>query len=194
MGIGHLYNNYLSNISSYGNLSRGTGKIIVENSCFYKVNDPIKISDTAILYDKNNHIEACTGSQSGNASRAPYDISSYYEYDLDPTDQIIEIVEANVGPQQAVSDQYESIINSKVDIKEKTIDYYVDQQAKTLNIVSSEALKIQFTLYSLYGKILKANKIDAFNAQVSLNALKAGAYIVQFELPNHIESGKIYIK
>ena len=50
MGIGHLYNNYLSNISSYGNLSRGKARVVVENSHFYKANDPLKISDTAVLF------------------------------------------------------------------------------------------------------------------------------------------------
>lgn len=197
MGIGHLYNNYLSNIASYGNLSRGDAQIIVQNSHFYKANDPLKISDDAVLYAVNNTFENCSGSKTGNLTSMPYDPLDFYPYTLNPVDTVKAIVTAEAGPQQYVSDQY-SIPNAIGDVvqeNENAISYVLNQQSKTLSIQSKTAQSVNLNIYSLDGKLVQTNKVSALaSAQIMLDTQKKGVYLLQFVTPNKIETGKILLQ
>ncbi|HEX6685919.1 MAG TPA: RICIN domain-containing protein, partial [Candidatus Limnocylindrales bacterium] len=42
----HMYNNYLQNVTGYGNLVRGSTKAVVENSYFQSVTDPYYVQDS----------------------------------------------------------------------------------------------------------------------------------------------------
>lgn len=53
-GTGHLYNNWLQNIASYGNYARGRAKVVVENSVFDKANNPLQCDATAELVSRGN--------------------------------------------------------------------------------------------------------------------------------------------
>lgn len=103
-GKGHLYNNYLSGNSSYGNLARGNARVIVQNSRFDNVNDPLAISDNALLYSSGNSFNGCTGSQSGNTSSMPW--TPGYSYTLDNPSHLRVALQEGTGPQSYVSDQY----------------------------------------------------------------------------------------
>ena len=56
----HLYNNYLQNITSYGNYARGATKMVLENSYFDTVNDPYYY-DTGTLVATGNVYRSTTG-------------------------------------------------------------------------------------------------------------------------------------
>lgn len=196
MGIGHLYNNYLSNIASYGNQSRGKARVIVQNSSFYKAKDPISISGTdATLYASNNIFNACTGSQTGNLSSMPFDPADSYTYTLDPVEQVEGIVTAEAGPQQEVSDQYMVTSSNEklVSNNGKTITYFVNQGNKTLTIKSETAQNAKVKIFSYDGRIVRSMALNSSNEQFSLDELKQGVYILQFEMPNKIETGKIIL-
>lgn len=106
MGIGHLYNNYVSDVTSYGNLARGKARVIIENSFFENSNDPVKISDEAKLYVSGLEFSECHGSTSGNVTTPPYDLESYYSYSLDSTDQVKNLVTAYAGPIEGMGEWY----------------------------------------------------------------------------------------
>ena len=99
----HLYNNYLQNVSSYGNLSRGSTKMVLENSYFDHVNNPWNIDDTTKgqLKQSGSICDSCTGKQvTGGAAFTP---GSFYPYTLDPAADVPAIVRAYSGPQASIS-------------------------------------------------------------------------------------------
>jgi pectate lyase len=95
----HLYNNYLQNITSYGNLSRGSTKLVLENSYFDNVNNPWNIDDTSLgqLKQSGSIAVNCTGKQvTGGSAFTP---SSFYAYTLDKAADVPTIVKTYAGPQ-----------------------------------------------------------------------------------------------
>ena len=109
-GIGHLYNNYLSNITSYGNFARGSAINVIQNSRFYSVNNPLQYDPEAILYSSGNQFEKCTGTKTGNTSTMPFDPADYYTYTLDETSEVEDMVVSGSGPQWFVGNQYITLL------------------------------------------------------------------------------------
>jgi pectate lyase len=99
----HLYNNYLVNISSYGNLSRGSTKMVLENSYFDHVNNPWNVDDTSLgqLKQSGSIAVSCTGAQvTGGSAFTP---SSFYSYTLDAAADVPSLVKTYSGPQANIS-------------------------------------------------------------------------------------------
>jgi len=105
-GFGHLYNNYLNGINSYGNLARGDAQLVIENSYYYRVNEPLGISDNGIIFSSGNLFENCWLNQEGNTAEMPFDPAGYYEYTLDPAESVDSIVPAGAGTHASIGDQY----------------------------------------------------------------------------------------
>ncbi len=95
----HLYNNYLQNITSYGNYARGATKMVIENSYFDKVNNPY-YPDTATgaqLRQSGSTVVNSTGRK--ETSGSAFTPSSFYPYTLDPTANVPDLVKTYSGPQ-----------------------------------------------------------------------------------------------
>ncbi len=195
-GIGHLYNNYLSNIGYYGNLSRGAARVIVQNSVFYKASNPLKISDEATLYADNNKFTSCSGSTSGNVTIMPYDPADYYAYTLDPVADVKSIVTAEAGPQNWVTKLY-TVMSSTDDISagnENGIDYFVTSGG-ILNLRSKKAQTVQFSIFNINGQLMQQKKLSISGTeQMNMSNLNAGVYLLRFQLDDGIETGKICIR
>ncbi|GIH11066.1 hypothetical protein Rhe02_91330 [Rhizocola hellebori] len=93
----HLYNNYLQNITSYGNYSRGASKMVIENSYFDHVNNPFYPDTTAQLRQTGSILVSCTGRQETLGSA--FTPSSFYSYTLDPASAVPNLVRTFSGPQ-----------------------------------------------------------------------------------------------
>jgi pectate lyase len=99
LAYAHLYNNYLQNITSYGNLSRGSTKLVLENSYFDNVANPYNIDDTSLgqLKQSGSIVVNSSGKQvTGGSAFTP---SSYYAYTLDPAANVPALVKEFAGPQ-----------------------------------------------------------------------------------------------
>ncbi|WP_033337489.1 RICIN domain-containing protein [Catenuloplanes japonicus] len=96
----HLYNNYLQNVTSYGNYARGYTKMVLENSYFQSVKDPYYPDATAQLRQSGSVCVSCTGKQqtSGNA----FTPSSFYAYTLDPAANVPALLAQYSGPQSNI--------------------------------------------------------------------------------------------
>jgi pectate lyase len=94
----HLYNNYLQNIASYGNLSRGATRMVLENSYFERVANPY-YNDTsaAQLRQSGSVVVNCTGKQQTNGSA--FTPSSFYSYTLDAAANVPSLLRTYSGPQ-----------------------------------------------------------------------------------------------
>ncbi|GIE97502.1 RICIN domain-containing protein [Paractinoplanes rishiriensis] len=97
----HLYNNWLQNVSSYGNWARGTTKMVVENSYFEKVKDPFFPDPTAELRQSGSIQVSCTGKAETRGSA--FNPSSFYAYTLDPAASVPGLLRTYSGPQANIS-------------------------------------------------------------------------------------------
>ncbi|MDP9795426.1 pectate lyase [Catenuloplanes nepalensis] len=93
----HLYNNYLQNVTSYGNYSRGYTKMVLENSYFQSVKDPYYPDATAQLRQSGSICVSCTGKQ--QTSGSAFNPSSFYAYSLDPAAAVPSLLQQYTGPQ-----------------------------------------------------------------------------------------------
>ncbi|MBW3634977.1 MAG: pectin esterase [Armatimonadetes bacterium] len=100
-GTGHLYNNWLQNVSSYGNYSRGRAKVVVENSVFERVNNPLHCGPEAEMVSRGNIFQNCTVSDGEKAALrgAAFDPRNFYAYQLDDAADVPALLRAHAGPQ-----------------------------------------------------------------------------------------------
>nr|BFE60553.1 hypothetical protein GCM10020063_050790 [Dactylosporangium thailandense] len=97
LAYAHLYNNYLANITSYGNYSRGSTKMVLENSYFDHVNNPYYPDSTAQLKQSGSIVVNSTGRK--DTSGSAFDPHSFYSYTLDPAADVPTLVKTYSGPQ-----------------------------------------------------------------------------------------------
>ncbi|MES5821572.1 pectinesterase family protein [Streptomyces sp. RG80] len=102
----HLYNNFLEDAagtdikSSYGNYSRGATKMVLENSYFQGVNNPVIKDSTATIVQKGNTFVGTSGrNESGGTA---FDPKSYYSYNLDATANVPSLLKSGVGPRSSI--------------------------------------------------------------------------------------------
>jgi pectate lyase len=93
----HLYNNYLQNITSYGNYSRGATKMVLENSYFDNVNNPYYPDSTAQLRQSGSILVNSPGDR--RTSGSAFTPSSFYSYTLDPAADVPALLRTYSGPQ-----------------------------------------------------------------------------------------------
>ncbi|MDX3570282.1 pectinesterase family protein [Streptomyces sp. ID05-47C] len=102
----HLYNNFLEDAagttikSSYGNYSRGRTKMVLENSYFQGMNNPVTRDSTAAIVQKGNTFVATSGrNESGGTA---FDPKTFYTYSLDKTTDVPALLKAGVGPRSNI--------------------------------------------------------------------------------------------
>ncbi|MCF1598661.1 pectinesterase family protein [Streptomyces muensis] len=102
----HLYNNFLEDVagtdikSSYGNYSRGKTKMVLENSYFQGMNNPVTKDSTATLVQKGNTFVGTSGrNESGGTA---FDPKSFYGYTLDRTADVPALLKSGAGPRGSI--------------------------------------------------------------------------------------------
>ncbi|WP_437289151.1 pectate lyase family protein [Sorangium sp. So ce406] len=94
----HLYNNWLQRIDSYGNYARGGTNMVLENSVFDTVNRP-HYHDDGTLVATGNIYRSTTGTkESSGFTYSFFDPSDFYEYSLDPADELEALLARCAGP------------------------------------------------------------------------------------------------
>ncbi|MHB9757655.1 pectinesterase family protein [Streptomyces sp. BYX5S] len=102
----HLYNNYLQDdpgtdiTSSYGNYSRGKTKMVLENSYFQGVNNPVIKDSTATLVQRGSVFSGTSGrNESGGTAFTP---SDFYPYTLDKAADVPALLKSGAGPRSSL--------------------------------------------------------------------------------------------
>ncbi|MFF7813461.1 pectinesterase family protein [Streptomyces sp. NPDC007945] len=102
----HLYNNYLEDVagtaitSAYGNYARGRTRMVLENSYFQGVRNPVIKDATAALVQRGNLFSGTSGrNESGGTA---FDPRASYAYTADAAADVPARVKAGAGPRTSV--------------------------------------------------------------------------------------------
>ncbi|MFE7834537.1 pectinesterase family protein [Streptomyces sp. NPDC057474] len=102
----HLYNNFLEDVSgtditsSYGNYARGNTKMVLENSYFQGMKNPVTKDSTAALVQRGNVFSGTSGrNESGGTA---FDPKTYYSYTLDKTADVPGLLKSGAGPRSSI--------------------------------------------------------------------------------------------
>ena len=97
VALGHLYNNWLSGVSSYGTTSRGGSQLLVESSVYENARNPLILSgDAARVHQRGNLFH-------GNWGEAPaetgptFEASDLYDYTADPVEDVVPLLSRYAG-------------------------------------------------------------------------------------------------
>lgn len=99
----HLYNNYLQDepgtdiTAAYGNYARGNTNMVLENSYFEGVRNPVIRDSTATLVQRGS-IFAGTSGRNESGGGTSFDPHTYYAYTLDSAADVPALVKAGSGP------------------------------------------------------------------------------------------------
>ncbi|MFJ2930841.1 pectinesterase family protein [Streptomyces massasporeus] len=102
----HLYNNFLEDApntsigSSYGNYSRGSTKMVLENSCFQGIKNPVIKDSGATIVQRGNVFSGTSGRNESGGSA--FDPKAYYSYSLDKAADLPSILKSGVGPRPGI--------------------------------------------------------------------------------------------
>ncbi|MGP4048933.1 pectinesterase family protein [Streptomyces sp. 2A115] len=102
----HLYNNYLQDdpgtdiTTSYGNYARGNTKMVLENSYFQGMKNPVTKDSTAALVQRGNVFSGTSGrNESGGTA---FDPKTYYSYTLDKAADVPALLKSGAGPRASI--------------------------------------------------------------------------------------------
>ncbi|MFE8992036.1 pectinesterase family protein [Streptomyces collinus] len=102
----HLYNNFLEDApgtaikSAYGNYSRGGTKMVLENSLFQGVKNPVIKDSGAAIVQRGNSFSGTSGRNESGGSA--FDPKTYYPYSLDKAADLPSILKAGAGPRASI--------------------------------------------------------------------------------------------
>ncbi|MEV5102285.1 pectinesterase family protein [Streptomyces massasporeus] len=102
----HLYNNFLEDApntsigSSYGNYSRGSTKMVLENSYFQGIKNPVIKDSGATIVQRGNVFSGTSGRNESGGSA--FDPKAYYPYSLDKAADLPSLLRSGVGPRSGI--------------------------------------------------------------------------------------------
>ncbi|KAM0323697.1 hypothetical protein ACHAQA_008634 [Verticillium albo-atrum] len=97
----HLYNNYLSGVTSYGHYARGGTTAVIENVYFENTKNPITRDEGASLRSTGTVLKGTSGTVAKDAGKT-FNPAAYYSYTLTKTADVPAFVRGNAGPRSAV--------------------------------------------------------------------------------------------
>jgi pectinesterase len=104
----HLYNNYLVDepgtaiTSSYGNYARGNTNMLLENSYFQGLANPVIRDTTATLVQRGNVFSGTSGRNESGGTGGSWDPKTYYAYTPDKAADIPSVVKSGAGPRSSL--------------------------------------------------------------------------------------------
>jgi pectate lyase len=98
----HMYNNYLQNVTSYGNYVRGLTKAVIENSYFENVRNPYYVEAGELVQRGNITVNSPWDSGKVRSKGSAFNPSSFYSYTLHPAADVPNLLRTYSGPQAAI--------------------------------------------------------------------------------------------
>ena len=94
----HMYNNYLQDVTGYGNYVRGATQAVIENSYYDNVKNPYYVEEGELVQRGNVDVDSDWGdvvTEKGDA----FDPHEFYDYELDEASEVPDLVGEFSGPQ-----------------------------------------------------------------------------------------------
>jgi pectinesterase len=104
----HLYNNYLVDepgttiTASYGNYARGRTNMLLENSYFQGLANPVIRDTTATLVQRGNVFSGTSGRNESGGTGGSWDPRNYYAYTPDKAADVPSVVKSGAGPRSSL--------------------------------------------------------------------------------------------
>ncbi|MGW2617727.1 pectinesterase family protein [Streptomyces sp. NPDC001500] len=104
----HLYNNFLEDVagtdikSSYGDYARGRTNMVLENSSFQGMTNPVIRDATATLVQRGNVFSGTSGRNESGGTGAAWDPRTYYPYTLDKAADVPALLKSGAGPRGSI--------------------------------------------------------------------------------------------
>ncbi|EPS38394.1 hypothetical protein H072_7894 [Dactylellina haptotyla CBS 200.50] len=99
----HMYNNYMLNVTSYGNYARGETELLVETSYYERVNDPVVAGPKASIKSNWLKFKDCTGDIHLDVdSHKVFKASKFYSYELKDPYDLPTTIPPFVGPRPEI--------------------------------------------------------------------------------------------
>jgi pectinesterase len=104
----HLYDNFLEDVagtdikSSYGDYARGRTNMVLENSYFQGMTNPVIRDATATLVQRGNVFSGTSGRNESGGTGAAWDPKTYYAYTLDKAADLPALLKSGAGPRSSI--------------------------------------------------------------------------------------------
>ncbi|MEH0471220.1 pectinesterase family protein [Streptomyces sp. B21-097] len=104
----HLYNNFLEDVagtdikSSYGDYARGRTNMVLENSSFQGMTNPVIRDATATLVQRGNVFSGTSGRNESGGTGPAWDPKTYYRYTLDKAADVPALLKSGAGPRSSI--------------------------------------------------------------------------------------------
>ncbi|WP_166845273.1 right-handed parallel beta-helix repeat-containing protein [Isoptericola sp. BMS4] len=97
VAYGHLYNNWLSGVSSYGTSSRGGAQLLIESSVYEHAKDPIVLSgENPTVHQRDNVFRDVWGAEPAETGPT-FEASDFYDYTADDVDGVVALLTRHAG-------------------------------------------------------------------------------------------------
>lgn len=210
-GMVHLFNNYYFNMGGYGRamgLSNSNGygigvgvgaQIYSEHNYFDRVVNPTDFYDSQALpgafIDIGSHFIA-SGTMRTKPDGINWNPADFYEYTLDPAEDVKDIVMAKAGAEEINT----TAILSAAQSNGLQLNNYPNpfSQQTTVSFFLEHAGNINLIICDLSGRMIQSisgyyDQAGAHKITIQRDKLKSGIYILQAETDTHLETKKMIV-
>ncbi|MFG2574767.1 pectinesterase family protein [Streptomyces sp. NPDC048481] len=180
----HLYNNFLEDVagtaikSSYGNYSRGRTNMVLENSNFQGMTDPVVRDATATLVQRGNLFSGTSGRNESGGSGAAWDPRTYYPYTLDKAADVPALLKSGAGPRRSIG-------TTTATTRSTTATTGAATKAATARAAAATTLTVAKDGSGQYSTVQAAvNAVPANNTSRVVIAVKPGTYRELVKVPS----------
>ncbi|MFF6811074.1 pectinesterase family protein [Streptomyces sp. NPDC012403] len=170
----HLYNNFLEDVagtsinSSYGNYSRGGTRMVLENSYFQGMRNPVIKDATATIVQRGNVFSGTSGrNESGGTA---FDPKAYYSYTLDSAANVPSLLKSGTGPRSTIGTTAASASEAEASTKAAA--------ATTLTVAKDGSGQYRTVQAAV-------NAVPANNASRVVISIKPGTYRETVKVPSN---------
>ncbi len=209
----HVFNNYYSDIGTYGIASTCEAQVLVESNYFKNVEYPAVTGGLGIesppgyINNKNNYFE---NSGSPTESGTVFDPKDYYEYIPDSAKDIDSVVTAYAGagilddPLEFIIFTIPTNVNRRLNLnsgKSLLLNIYPNPLTinSTISFCLPESNHASLSLYNLTGKKVKILADDYYRSGVNYihfqkEGLETGIYLLKLESGRFTETIKLVVE
>ncbi|WP_221585337.1 pectinesterase family protein [Microbacterium sp. G2-8] len=104
VAAGHVYNNWMSGVSSYGINARGGAQVLVESSVFEHARKPLIADDGGHVHQRDNLFQDVWSDAPADTG-STFEASDFYAYTADPVADVVDLLTRHAGTTKTSSNE-----------------------------------------------------------------------------------------